>query len=140
MRYLIAADAILLTHALFVAFIVLGLLLIFLGRLRDWSWVRNFWFRVAHLGAIALAAGEALLGVWCPLTIWEARLRGTDAEKSFIAQWVHRVLFYDFPEWVFALLHVGFALIVAATWWWIRCRCSFRSTASPTGVARRSIH
>ena len=114
------ADLILIVHFLFVAFVVGGLALIWIGAAAGWSWVRNFWFRVAHLAAIAFVAGEALLGIWCPLTVWEAQLRGADAAKSFVAQWVHRVLFYDFPEWAFTLLHVGFALIVAATWWLVR--------------------
>ncbi|MGH8641880.1 MAG: DUF2784 domain-containing protein, partial [Burkholderiales bacterium] len=96
------------------------LALIWIGAAAGWEWVRNFWFRIAHLGAIAFVAGEALLGIWCPLTVWEAQLRRTDEGKSFVAQWVHRILFYDFPEWVFTILHVGFALIVASTWWWVR--------------------
>jgi hypothetical protein len=114
------ADLVLLVHFAFVLFVVGGLALIWIGAAAGWSWVRNFWFRVAHLAAIVFVAGEALLGIWCPLTIWEARLRGTDAEKSFVAQWVHRLLFYDFPEWVFTIAYVLFALLVAASWWWIR--------------------
>lgn len=114
------ADLILIAHFLFVAFVVGGLALIWIGAAAQWQWVRNFWFRVAHLAAIVFVACEAVLGIWCPLTLWEARLRGLEAGKSFVAQWIHRLLFYDFPEWVFAILHVGFALLVAATWWWIR--------------------
>jgi Protein of Unknown function (DUF2784) len=114
------ADIVLIVHFAFVLFVVGGLGLIWIGTAAGWEWVRGFWFRVAHLAAIVFVAGEALLGIWCPLTIWEARLRGTDAEKSFVATWVHRVLFYDFPEWVFTISYVLFALVVAATWWWIR--------------------
>ena len=114
------ADLILIVHFLFVAFVVGGLALIWIGAAAGWEWVRDFWFRIAHLGAIAFVAGEALLGIGCPLTVWEAQLRGAGGGKSFVAQWTHRILFYDFPEWVFTILHVGFALIVAATWWWVR--------------------
>ena len=114
------ADAVLIVHFAFVLFVVCGLALIWIGAAAGWEWVRNFWFRAAHLGAIAFVAGEALLGIWCPLTVWEAQLRGTGTGESFVAQWVHRLLFYDFPEWVFTMLHVGFALLVAATWWRIR--------------------
>ena len=81
--------------------------------------VHNFWFRAAHFAAIAYVAAESLLGIWCPLTLWEAQLRGDAAEKSFIAEWVHRLLYYNFPEWVFTLAYVGFLLAVAATWWGI---------------------
>jgi len=114
------ADIVLIAHFLFVAFVVGGLAVVWLGAAAGWTWVRNFWFRAAHLAAIAFVAGEALLGFWCPLTIWEDALRGAQSEKSFVARWIHRALFYDFPLWVFTTAYVVFALVVAVTWWWIR--------------------
>lgn len=114
------ADFILIVHFAFVLFVTGGLALIWIGAAAGWRWVRNFWFRVAHLAAIVFVAGEALVGIWCPLTVWEAELRGARAEKSFIARWIHRVLFYDFPEWVFTVAYVLFALLVAATLWFVR--------------------
>lgn len=110
------ADIILVVHFAFVLFVVGGLAAVWIGAAAGWRWVRNFWLRAAHLAAIAFVAAESLAGVWCPLTVWEAALRGRDAEKSFVAQWIHRLLFYDFPEWVFTLLYVAFALLVAASW------------------------
>ena len=71
-------------------------------------------------GSIVFVAGEALAGIWCPLTVWEAALRGSRADRSFVAQWIHRILFYDFPEWVFTVAHVLFTLVVAASWFCIR--------------------
>jgi len=109
------ADFILIVHFAFVAFVVGGLALIWIGAARGWQWVRNFWFRVAHLAAIVFVAGEALVGVWCPLTVWEDALRGVHGEKSFVARWVHRLIFYDFPGWVFTTAYVLFALVVIAT-------------------------
>jgi hypothetical protein len=114
------ADFILIMHFAFVLFVTGGLALIWIGAAVGWRWVRNFWFRAAHLGAIVVVAGEALAGVWCPLTIWEAQLRGARADKSFIAQWIHRMLFYDLPEWLFTVAYVLFALVVLATLWWVR--------------------
>jgi polyferredoxin len=116
------ADLILVVHFAFVLFVVGGFALIWIGAASGWAWVRDFWFRVAHLAAIAFVAGEALLGIWCPLTIWEDALRGVQEDKSFIARWIHRVMFYDFPGWLFTVVYVLFALVVAATWWWIRPR------------------
>ena len=52
--YLIAADAILFTHVLFVAFAISTLILILAGKLFSWSWVRNQWFRLAHLIGIGV--------------------------------------------------------------------------------------
>jgi hypothetical protein len=111
------ADLVLIVHFAFVLFVTGGLALIYLGTAAGWRWVRNFWFRVIHFGAIVFVAGEALAGVWCPLTMWEAQLRGVRADKSFMAQWIHKLMFYDLPEWVFTTAYVVFALAVAATFW-----------------------
>ena len=114
------ADVILIVHFAFVLFVVGGLALIWIGALSGWKWVRHFWFRVAHLAAIVFVAGEALAGIWCPLTLWEDVLRGVDGEKGFIARWIHRVMFYEFPGWMFTVAYVLFALAVAATWLFVR--------------------
>lgn len=116
----LAADAILLLHFAIVIFITSGLPAIWIGAARGWRWVRNRVFRLAHLAAIVFVALESLAGVWCPLTVWEHALRGNStqaSEKSFVAHWVHRVMFYQFPEWVFTIAYVAFTLAVAATWW-----------------------
>jgi len=111
------ADLILIAHFVYVLFVVGGLALIWIGAAASWHWVRNWWFRIAHLGAIFLVAAEALLGMVCPLTEWEDALRGAPTETSFVARWLHRVLFYSFPEWVFTIAYVLFALAVAVTFW-----------------------
>jgi len=113
------ADTVLIMHFAFVLFVVGGLALIWIGAAASWQWIRNFWFRVAHLAAIVFVAGETIAGIWCPLTVWEAALRGERTEKSFVARWIHRLLFYDFPEWVFTLAYALFALAVTATWWFV---------------------
>ena len=113
------ADLILVVHFAFVLFVVGGLALTWIGAALGWRWVRDFRFRMAHLAAIVFVAAESIVGIWCPLTIWEDALRGAHAEKSFVARWVHRVLFYDFPEWVFTAAYIAFALVVAATWRWV---------------------
>jgi hypothetical protein len=113
----LAADLILVVHFAFVAFVVGGLAVIWIGAALRWEWVRNGWFRVAHLAAICFVAAEALLGVMCPLTVWEDALRGRGGETAFVARWVHRVMFYDLPDWVFTAAYVLFALVVALTWW-----------------------
>lgn len=111
------ADVVLVAHFAFVTFVVGGLALIWLGAALGWPWVRGFGFRASHLAAILFVAAEALLGVMCPLTEWEDALRGRESEAGFIARWVHRVMFYTAPEWVFTLIYVSFAAIVAATYW-----------------------
>jgi len=114
MRALIA-DGILFVHFAFVLFVVGSLPLIWIGAGAGWRWVRRFRFRLAHLAAIAFVAGQSLLGMMCPLTVWEARLREREPERSFIAEWVHRLLYYDLPEPVFTTAYLLFAAAVAAT-------------------------
>jgi hypothetical protein len=114
------ADFVLTVHFAFVLFVVGGLPLIWIGAAAGWQWVRNFWFRAAHLAAITFVAAEALAGVWCPLTVWEDALRGRHEQQSFVARWVRAILYWDFPGWVFTLAYCTFTLAVIATWWWIR--------------------
>ncbi len=116
MRVLLA-DAILVVHFLFVLFVVGGLLLTWIGTWRGWQWIRSLTFRIAHVITIVLVAGESLLGIVCPLTEWEDALRGVAGDKSFIARWVHQLMFFSAPEWVFTVLYVAFALVVVATFW-----------------------
>ena len=118
--YALLADAILVLHALFVAFVVVGLVAILVGLWRRWGWVRNFWFRVAHLGAIGIVVLQAWAGVLCPLTIWENALRRASGEAgyagSFIQHWLHRVLFWDAESWVFTVIYTAFGAAVVLTW------------------------
>lgn len=120
MSYALLADAIVVFHFLYVSFALGGEVLVLLGGLLRWGWIRNLPFRIAHLAAVVLVAVEALMGVVCPLTEWEYTLRelaGQRAERelSFVARLVRAVIFYDFPTWVFTLTYVLFAVLVAGT-------------------------
>lgn len=109
------ADAILVVHFLIVAFNVGGLLVVWVGAPLGWPWIRNPWFRYVHLAAMGFVALEALLGIACPLTVWEDVLRGGARPESFVARWVRWVLFYQAPEWVFTTAYVAWALATLAT-------------------------
>ena len=118
--YLLLADAILVLHFLFVVFVITGLLLICLGGWRGWGWVRNWWFRAAHLAAIAVVVAQAWLGQICPLTSMEIWLRAEAGEAaysgSFIQHWVSRLLYYRAPAWVFGLAYTLFGMLVLVAW------------------------
>jgi hypothetical protein len=121
MGFSLLADAVLLLHLAVVLFVIGGLLVVLVGNRRGWAWVNRGLFRIAHLGAIAFVAAQAWLGQECPLTTLESALRLRAGEagyaKGFIEDWVHRILFYEAPGWVFAALYSGFGLLVAAAWW-----------------------
>ena len=110
-----AADALLVLHFAIVLFIAGGLILTWTGAALGWGWIRSPWFRYLHLGAIAFVAIEALLGIACPLTVWEDMLRGGVRAESFVGRWVERLLYYRAPEWVFTSLYVAWTAATLVT-------------------------
>ena len=81
--------------------------------------------------AIAFVALESLAGAWCPLTVWEDALRGAASDKSFIARWVHRLMFFQLPEWVFTVAYVLFAAVVVLTFAFVPPeKCRIKSATS----------
>ena len=69
------ADLVVVAHAAYVSFVVLGLVAILAGVAFGWKWVRNPWFRWIHISMIGIVVAEALAGIPCPLTVWERQLR-----------------------------------------------------------------
>lgn len=124
--YALLADAMLVTHVLFVVCVVLGLVLVFVGGFLSWRWVRNPWFRVIHLLGIGVVVLQSWFGVICPLTIWEMELRskagGTTYEGSFITYWLSELLYYQAPPWVFMSGYTAFGGLVLCSWFLVRPR------------------
>ncbi len=121
---LVAANTLLIVHVAFVVFVILGLALIYLGYFFNWSWVRNFWFRILHLLAIAIVVLQSWFGIICPLTIWEMQLRQQAGDAtysgSFIAHWLQQLLFYQAPQWVFILCYTIFGALVVLSWFVVK--------------------
>lgn len=109
------ADALLVFHFAIVVFIVGGLIAVWAGAALRWRWIRNPWFRYLHLAGIVFVAGEAILGIACPLTVWEDLLRGGVHPESFVGRWVRRLLYYSAPEWVFAAAYAAWAAATLIT-------------------------
>jgi hypothetical protein len=110
------ANAVLVIHFAIVLFVVAGLPTIYVGAALGWQWVRNWHWRALHLGAIVFVSAESLVGIACPLTVWEDALRGQRSGVGFIERWMHRIMFYDLPTWVFTGAYVVFAALVAVAW------------------------
>ena len=121
MPYQFLADTVLVLHFGIVLFVILGLPVIFLGNRFGWSWANSLWWRLAHLAAIGVVILQTWLGQYCALTEIESTLREhagqTGYERSFIEHWLHRVLFYELPMWVFALAYTTFGALVVWAWW-----------------------
>ena len=124
--FMLAADAVLLSHVLVVMFNVFGLIFIFIGNVLKWSWVRNPWFRLLHLITIAVVVLLAWLNSICPLTSIEMALRTRAGDVTysgtFISHWLESILYYQAPPWVFVFAYTVFGLIVVASWFLVRPR------------------
>jgi hypothetical protein len=111
----VLADIILIIHFLFVLFVVGSLPLIWIGEWMRFEFVRNLRFRLAHIVAILFVVVESFIGMVCPLTLLEDRLRGGESGGNFIQRWLHRILFYDVPGWMLTMIYVLFAILVIIT-------------------------
>ena len=114
------ADLILILHTGFIAFVILGLIAVWVGYFASWNWTRSIAFRVAHLVAIGYVVAQAWCRITCPLTTLENHLRqraGQDpyAEGGFIQYWLHNLIFFDAEPWVFTLTYTLFGLLVVGT-------------------------
>ncbi|MEH6551675.1 MAG: DUF2784 domain-containing protein [Pseudomonadales bacterium] len=120
----LAANMLLTLHVLFVIFVVAGLILIYIGHLTQWSWVKNPWFRIVHLIGIVIVVLQSWIGVLCPLTTWEMALRkkaGAEAYTgSFIQHWLQSLLYYSAAEWVFIAIYTVFGCLALASWFIVR--------------------
>jgi hypothetical protein len=118
MWYGICADAIVGIHVCYIAFVVGGQLLIILGAAMRWQWVRNPWFRLAHLTAIGIVAYEALNHLRCPLTVWEEQLRELagqpfNGSETFVGRIMHNIMFIDNkPEIFFTTMYIAVFILV----------------------------
>lgn len=116
--YQFLADLIVLLHLAYATFVVLALLVVLVGSYFGWAWVRNFWFRTVHLLLMGIVAAETVLGITCPLTVWEKQLRDlagqTTYTGSFLGNLAHGALFIEAPDWVFGVAYLLFFVAVVA--------------------------
>ncbi len=116
------ANVLLIVHFLYVGFVILGFVYIWVGYFLHWKSIYNPWFRWLHLGAMGIVVLEVLLGIFCPLTEWETRLRLAAGQspyspEGFIPYWVSRLLYYDWPPRVFHLIYFTFFILILLTFW-----------------------
>ncbi len=105
MPYRLLADAVLVTHAAFVAFVMLGGLL-------AWRRPRLAWL---HLPAVAWGAWIELTGGVCPLTPLENRLRSLAGEQGYPGGFLeHYLLALLYPDGLTHELQLALALLVLA--------------------------
>ena len=123
MPYGLLADAVLLAHAAFVAFVVLGGLLVL-------RWPRLAW---VHLPVVAWGAGIEFSGGICPLTPLENHLRALAHQQGYAGGFVeHYVLGLLYPAGLTRNVQLSLGLLVLVvnaaiyTWAWRRHRDAAR--------------
>ena len=107
-QYRILADVTVVTHLLFVAYVVVG------GYIA-WRWRKTI---VLHLAAVAWGFSAVLVGIECPLTDLEnwARLRAGEAglpSSGFIDHYLTGVIY---PESAVGLVRLLVAVAVVVSW------------------------
>jgi hypothetical protein len=107
MLSLVAADAVVILHLLWIVFLILGAL-----PGRRWLWVK--W---THLASLAFSLALQAFGWICPLTHLEAWLRKLGGaqpyEGTFIRHYVEPIVYAGIPR---AVLFTGTLIIVALSW------------------------
>jgi Protein of Unknown function (DUF2784) len=137
--YGLLAELIVGIHLLYIAIVMGGLLLIVLGILLRWQWIRNPWFRLVHVIMILIVAFEATISFECPLTTWENQLRAaageTTEEGSFMGKLMANTLH---PEWAnedtLTFGSYGFALLILITFLLAPPRFARKRSAKDTGT------
>jgi hypothetical protein len=142
------ADVVITLHFAFMLFVLFVQALVLIGWPFGWRWTRNFWLRLAQVVCIEIVAGQAIVGLECPLTSLERDLRGSlrpaqpgdseleesDLEReklhylegaSPIARFAHDRLFYSSLSGWYDVVSAGFGLIVLLTWLCVPPRLPF---------------
>jgi hypothetical protein len=110
------ADTVLVVHTLFVAFVVIGFVLDL-----DRPLPRLALDRERPLPRAAPRRHHTRRHRRCDRHDLPAHHLGSRAarrigiERSFVARLLHAVVFHDFPEWVFSIAYVAFAIVTALT-------------------------
>jgi len=118
--YQLLADITLIIHALFIAFVVLGATVVIVGGFKKWLWVRNPLLRWAHLVGVLFVTTQSWLGMTCPLTILEMKLRLMADDSlytgGFVQHWLQELIYFAAPTWVFTAAYSLFGFLVVVSW------------------------
>jgi hypothetical protein len=131
------ADIVVAVHLGLVIAVAALLILVFLGGLFGWGWTRNFWLRLVHLIVIEVVAGQALVGIECPLKTVERELRGglgylhpEPGKSSEFGRWCNQMLYHPGEPWLYMTLYVTVGLLVLLAWVLLPPRLPWRDSKS----------
>ncbi len=137
-----AAWATLYVHASIVLFNVFWLVAIPLGVWQGWTFIRNFWWRIAHLVSLAIVAAQVIAGRLCFLTIIQDSLfsrAGNPQKPSLFNRLIMSLIYWPLPDWVFLPLYV-LAFVVAAIFWFAVPPARPHASAVPAPRSHTKLH
>ena len=99
MPYRLLADLIVMIHSAWILFVLRGFILTLRGFLHK-EFFERWLFRTLHLFGIAYVSILAMMGKYCPLTIWENTLRAKYDPRltypgSFMIYYVEKFVYPD---------------------------------------------
>ena len=110
------ANLVLFLHFCIIIFIISGFLLIPIGYVLSWHWVKNKFYRIMHLILFCFITFQTLMGLKCPLTTIENNLREVFYSDSFIVFWVQKLIFWNLPTIFFVYLYSSLLLWTFIMW------------------------
>ncbi len=103
---LFLADLILMLHFFIVIFITLQFFTVPVAYKLNWKWQKNRVLRIIHLIMIFFVTTEAVIGITCPLTIIENKLRNIYSYNTFLENWISKIMFWNLPSYTFMILYI----------------------------------
>ena len=98
-------------------------------------WVRNLWFRLAHIAAIYIVLFEELTGLPCPLTVlqWGARTAATGSAESStgVGGMLDFLLYHTVSPLALDIMYWSFGALVLVMLWLVPPRRRRETLISP---------
>jgi hypothetical protein len=114
--YALLADVAIVIHFLYALTIIVGLVIVYVGKFLKWRFVKNATYKIIHLTMIMIVAFESIFHIECPLTYIEYKLlsfaKMHHQNTPFIAGLINKILFWNFPNEFFDILYIALALVI----------------------------
>ena len=119
----LAANLIAAVHIAYFLFIVGGMVAIVVSLRQPIPWVRNLWFRIAHIAAIYIVLFEEITGLPCPLNVlqWGAREAATGSAESStgVSGMLDFLLYHTVSPLALDIMYWSFGALVLVMLWMV---------------------
>jgi uncharacterized protein DUF2784 len=116
-----AANLVAVVHIAYFLFIVGGMVAIVASLRRHIPWVRNPWFRIAHIAAIYIVLFEELTGFPCPLNVLQWSIRrpatGSNESSSGVGGLLDYLLYHTISPLALDIMYWSFGALALVTLW-----------------------